>query len=511
VRSLSVTSTQSRFVPGQDHLDVWVSLINESDQDLEFHACTLRYEGSGTGFLARRLGELPALPAGRTVAIRFSVRLPWDTTGKAVIDADVDLLSRDSEDRWLITKSEQPLSFVYQDPDDQPDLSDLPVLRVTTYADELDGGTGVTSVAEAGGEEDLSFREALTLVNNLGTAHRITFDEEMFSAQSAQPIEILDNAGLGDLPTLTVTGSAIDALGLSVRILPSDQVTTLVEGLQIRAARVVIRGIKVLGLAPNYDISQSDDLLMIDTSCGAMQYGSGGSAMYISDSSRVVLRGMEAATTGRGIVIERCPELTIEGGNLSRIISITDSPDTLILDHLATNPSFRLSNSPRAQIIGSTLDSSDAYYPVIVLQGGCEDTVISHNRIIGPTNSNVDGVIVIWGCDRVQIHHTTMARVADTNELIVLADGANGGIQPPVIDTVTATGIVGSTGAGAGSMVEIFSDDEDDMGRWLGEVEVLGGAFSLTGVSIESGQQVRATVTDLAGNTSEASAAVSVP
>ena len=96
---------------------------------------------------------------------------------------------------------------------------------------------------------------------------------------------------------------------------------------------------------------------------------------------------------------------------------------------------------------------------------------------------------------------------------IVLSNGANAGISPPVITSVSATGVSGA--ACPGCEVEIFSDS-DGQGRIFegSTFAAVSGAFQFNEGNLLTGPNVTATATDGNGNTSGFSpsvAAVSLP
>lgn len=509
VRALSVSSTGTVFTQGQTRIEVVASFINEGDDDLIFRMCSLRHQDDPPGFSSRPIGDLPSLPAGASVAVRFAARLPWEVDGSTVIDVYAELESQDATALVTIDGAQQPLRFTYAPASDQPDLSALPTLIVTTYADELDGGPTVSTVTEAGGADDLSLREALTIVATSGVAHRITFDETLFSPTTAQPIGIINTAGLGDLPSLIVAGTAIDGQGLAVEIASaSDPVLGAIDGLTIAAARVVIRGVSIHGFDTNIGASYADDLLLLDNSIGSRRSGSGAPILSLVNSARVVVRRTAITGAQAGTHIDSCPELTIRDGVLNRRTEVINSPDLLVQNNLSHLAHLYLTSSPRARIDGNTLD--DGYSPYLQLDGVCEHTVISNNRMIGP-NADVGGIIIVRGCARVRVTHTTFSQVHTANEFISLVDGANAGIQPPTIQAASTTQLAGTTSAEDGSVVELFVDDDGAMGQWLGDAEVTGGAFWLGELDLVAGQQLRATVTDTAGNTSQVSAVHMVP
>ncbi|MFH1737960.1 MAG: right-handed parallel beta-helix repeat-containing protein [bacterium] len=84
---------------------------------------------------------------------------------------------------------------------------------------------------------------------------------------------------------------------------------------------------------------------------------------------------------------------------------------------------------------------------------------------------------------------------------IYFVGSVNGGILPPSLTGIDSSFVTGTTAAPDGSVVEIFSDPEDEGETYLGSTTVTDGTFSFAGTIPISGY-VTATVTDPEGNTS---------
>lgn len=96
---------------------------------------------------------------------------------------------------------------------------------------------------------------------------------------------------------------------------------------------------------------------------------------------------------------------------------------------------------------------------------------------------------------------------------IELAGGANGGLAPPVIDSVSSGSVSGHTAPKCyPCTVEVFSDDEDEGRIYHGSSATNNndtGTWTYAGPV--TGPHITATITDAAGNTSEFSAPLSLP
>jgi hypothetical protein len=141
---------------------------------------------------------------------------------------------------------------------------------------------------------------------------------------------------------------------------------------------------------------------------------------------------------------------------------------------------------------------------------GASSTSTAQDNRIGPANriwfNTEHGVLL----DAV----TTFQNVITQNSItangegnpgrgIILENGANAGIQPPAITSVTESEVAGTASAPDGSIIEIFQDEGDQGEVVVGSAPLNGGLFVFTGTSPVSNGNLTATVTDPVGNTSE--------
>lgn len=197
----------------------------------------------------------------------------------------------------------------------------------------------------------------------------------------------------------------------------------------------------------------------------------------------------------------------------------------------------------------------------ITLQGGCDSVYISDNLvggrktgilISGSTHAAIvsnsigtdsvwshnlgilgDGIVfdfyardnfaarnIIGNCDRAGIRvfgsgsvrdRLTMNRISRIiGKAIETSFGANAGLPPPAIVSVTAGAVSGT--AGPGDYVEVFADDSLQARYVCGSTQAnLSGTFVLPLGNPIGRRYVTATATDSAGNTSELSAVFVVP
>ncbi|HQO34207.1 MAG TPA: right-handed parallel beta-helix repeat-containing protein [bacterium] len=97
------------------------------------------------------------------------------------------------------------------------------------------------------------------------------------------------------------------------------------------------------------------------------------------------------------------------------------------------------------------------------------------------------------------ISHCSITK--NVREGIYFSGVVNGGILPPLLTGADSSSVSGTVTAPDGSLIEIFSDSEDEGETYLGSAVVAGGSFVFTGFIPTSGH-VTATVTHPDGNTS---------
>ena len=144
---------------------------------------------------------------------------------------------------------------------------------------------------------------------------------------------------------------------------------------------------------------------------------------------------------------------------------------------------------------------------------------VSQDNLIGGAAEGQANLIAFNGGDGVEVSggygakHNTIARNRihnNTGKGIALRSGGNEGLAAPVITTASATQVSGT--ACANCTIEVFSDANDEGALYEGTTTAnASGNWTLTKAGGLTGPYVTATATDANGNTSEFSAAVSVP
>jgi len=514
VRLLTVESTTDVFWPGQAGVRATAVLVNELPRAVELHSCQLAHRADvlGAGFSAHPIALPETVAAGSTALLQFSVRLPAGAAGRGVLDASAELLDPGSGLSWRIDGATKPLLFDYAS-DDTPDLSRLPLLTVSTADDELDGGAALTSVAAAGGDGDLSLREALTILDNVGQPQRIVFDPAVFAPDHALPIQL---GPLGALPTIRVAHSAIDGEANQVRIEHAPELAGAYDFglLSVAASDVVLRQLELIARsysAATIGAVAADRLLVSD--CRINAYTDSGSWLALRSSPDATLRRVRGDIAGSNAYFEDCDGLLIDQSTFARGLAIVDSPGVVVLRSQVSSSALSLSNSPDGYLGGNTFTHYEAVAwsgSAIVVDGPSHRTQVVDSWIEGPrthTDPTIPAILV-RAAQQVTLSHNLVQDCA--GEPIVLVDGANAGRAAPAIGTVTTTSVRGTSGAPDGSAVEVFAGD-GDLARWVGATELRGGAFALDAVALQAGERVRAVLTDPDGNSSAASAAVGVP
>jgi hypothetical protein len=135
----------------------------------------------------------------------------------------------------------------------------------------------------------------------------------------------------------------------------------------------------------------------------------------------------------------------------------------------------------------------------------------AHDNIIGPDNLiafNGRGVFVSGGGTR-RTRITRNHIHSSTTEAILLLEGGNDELGPPVITTADAMQVSGT--ACGNCTVEIFSDAAEEGAIYEGTtLAMLAGNWSYTKAGGLAGSNLTATATDAQGNTSQFSAPVSL-
>jgi len=143
----------------------------------------------------------------------------------------------------------------------------------------------------------------------------------------------------------------------------------------------------------------------------------------------------------------------------------------------------------------------------------------SSDNLIGGTAQGQANLIAFNGGDGVEVSggygakHNTITRNrihSNTGKGIALRSGGNEGLAAPVITTASSTQVSGT--ACSNCTMEVFSDTNDEGAIYEGTTTAdAAGNWTLTKAGGLTGPYVTATATDANGNTSEFSAAVSVP
>ncbi len=140
----------------------------------------------------------------------------------------------------------------------------------------------------------------------------------------------------------------------------------------------------------------------------------------------------------------------------------------------------------------------------------------ANSTISNNTMSNGDSGVTVFGAGATGNFITNNSIFCNTSDGIVLFAGGNASMPAPIISSASLTDVSGTTSALAG--VEVFiNDDTGCVGdpcqgkTFVGTVFAdAAGEWSLTGLALNSGDEVTATATDGSNNTSEFSTCATV-
>jgi nitrous oxidase accessory protein NosD len=234
-------------------------------------------------------------------------------------------------------------------------------LIVTTLDDELDGGAGIVSMAEAGGADDLSLREAMVIANNRYGPDTITFSSAIFPAGVEKTIKVADGWNNAQpLPPIVDRYTTIDG-GDAVVVLDCSN-PTFSSGsrmLEVRVDHVTLSNIRLQDFNPgNGNCLYAYDVRYLEVSgcsfvrCGDTGGGDVVSLTYVSNSdlsgnqvqraSSCVFTHGNSLTTFSGNEISYCDQAGIRAVNTQSLVlsdnSIHDcAGQGILLDQVARN------------------------------------------------------------------------------------------------------------------------------------------------------------------------------
>jgi Tol biopolymer transport system component len=271
---------------------------------------------------------------------------------------------------------------------------------------------------------------------------------------------------------------------------------------------------------------------------GATAMANSGSGIYINDCGSPTLATIEidsnliAGNSDRGITVSNCGSATrvvMEGNLIGRslppggggagITGVSNSGSGVAIDDadqvrvtgnsVGFNGStgITISDSSATVIHDNFIDANTGRGLLIDAQS--KDSSVDSNIITGHSG---DGIRVANLSRRNRLTRNSI--YSNGGEAINLVSGGNSSIVAPNLSAInkdkTRYNISGRIPSNVpdGSRVELFASDDDEAQYFLGESFTLNNLFSFynvpppTGVSLD-GKTFRATVTDLAGNTSE--------
>ena len=457
----SVVASADQIYPGQSDLPVTLRLLNRSSGAIEVNAVALRFAlGSSdlsAEYTVQASGGNPVfVPASGSSDLLFWVTAAGTATaGNVVIDASAQGRRQDLS---TVTAGHATLT-------DGWNVVGSPALVVTTASDEDDIGAGNASVSAAGGESDLSLREAIRIANAAATPTVIRFDPVIFAPAGATRIDV--TGALGPLPAIGRAGIQIDASDAGVVI---DGNGGSLDGISVSAGAhdVVLRHLTFSRFggdsdrclaASGVDRLTVDDCTFVD--CG---YPWGNAVQIIGGRDHRIERCLFESNPGVPVGLDNEPASVVVDGNI-----INGTPYVGVhvtgVGHQVTNNTFTAIeysgvvvdglNTSGVSIRGNTFAdvnySHDADDAPIVVAAGARDIVIEQNSIStdGPHSVLIADLVTV----RVSVRNNSYS-TGDTRP-IALSNGANEAQAAPAITAFDGSQIQGT--AIAGSTIEIYA------------------------------------------------------
>ena len=412
-------------------------------------------------------------------------------------------------------------------------------LGVWTVTNRLDSGTG-----------SLRF-----CMNNVRAGDTINFDQNVFALVNSSAATVINI--LSQLPTLDKGGVTIDASNTRVAINGSGAGSAY--GLLITSDSNMVMGLSILGFTKDGIgvIGGKNNVLGGSRALPGVGAGPNGQGLRIAGNGAF---GIEIDAGGSNNVVKGCwigldasgaasqPNLAgillQNGSNSNQIGSALSDEANFISGNLfegvtvsdmGTNNNLVLGNIVGASAISTTTtqtaastsrDIGDSFTSLggrgavsngsagIFLSKGTNDTQVGGDA---PGQSNGIGYN---GGNGVEVRATLSKNNSSKGNRIsknkhggiALFDGSNNGIQPPQIDVVYQSAVAPRDAGGMTTVhisghastdgtVEVFTDSEAQGGSLWGRTPCSGGLF-VTDVSVKSGENITATLTDANGNTS---------
>jgi parallel beta-helix repeat protein len=311
---------------------------------------------------------------------------------------------------------------------------------------------------------------------------------------------------LGELPRVENAGTRIDGTGTSEAL--RNEATAEISGLRIRADDVTVQGFNISSFQRNgievYHVNRAQVI-----------------GCYIGWSGNN--RGLVEILGGEGHVVSGCSLSNSRGHGIylregPMRVTISDNEIT------AGNANGIAATGYQIEITGNLIQGN--VYAGIQIEG-VNQCLIRDNQILTNGGSTYGDHGIYMEADNaliqiessqfignlgnaIHLRYDSISRVTisacyfEGNEKapIYLTTGANGGVQPPVIDSFDGTSLSGT--AGSDGRVEVYSVDSATH-AFLAQADVTGGSWSLE--LGESAASVAATFTKTDGSTSAFTAA----
>jgi len=275
-------------------------------------------------------------------------------------------------------------------------ISGSTTLVVSTLVDELDGGEGIVTIAEAGGVADLSLREAIILANNWIGPNVISFSPQVFPPAGEATI-YLGSAfdGQGPLPLIRDAATEIDGAGAGVVLdggrhpFPANTGALTFNADDCAVRDITIRNYNSPGGACVYN--RDEDRLLVSgctlQNCGGLDSGAG--VVISGSSSGNLIVGNSVSNSHRAILTSDTSNSVIDSNVLSSKgqdcvkLDLESNANTVIDNWIfgCGDSGIELSSdSNSALIIGNRIYDCDA--AAIVIGGGCDNVELVFNTAV---------------------------------------------------------------------------------------------------------------------------------
>lgn len=403
------------------------------------------------------------------------------------------------------------------DPSNSGDDLSFQLLLVDTSLDIVDGPDTMTDAAEAGA--NLSLREALIIAANHRGPDRITFTAALVEPGAEVVVDGAHASSESVLPEITDEFTFIDGAGVTIRwdtqpFEESGAALFLVTGDGFSVRDIIfdmtpsstIWGGKAMAL----QFLNTLDPIVAHATFVNRSTGGNPSGMAIAGEglSHALIYRIQATTAVEEQGLNSAVEATGVDVTVSRSTIATehtcislDGANAIIAENHITGGKHSIMLWGTFGLFRGNLIEHFTHDTGVIVSGEghqVEDNVIR--------DGFGDGISIDAYSRRCSFRRNSITR--NGGRAIVVREGGQEGIQPPTVTVVDLGSVGGDHDEADGTVIDVFSDPDDEAELYLGTATVEGGRWSLELVApITAGHHVTATATDANGNTSELSSA----